>query len=70
MGQSGAGLARDIAHGLVDVLAAYEEELMVLERETPSVARLREALGQAIADAHLVINDAAAGRARIFARTH
>lgn len=70
MGQSGAGLARDIAHSLVDVLAAYEEELIVLERETPSVARLREALGLAIADARLVINDAAPRRTHVSARTH
>jgi hypothetical protein len=56
MGQSAAGLARDIARSLVDVLAAYEKELTVLERETPSVAPLREALGLAIVDARHVIS--------------
>jgi len=70
MGQSGAGLARDIARGLVDMLAAYEQELIVLERETPSVAPLREALGLALADARLVISDAARERAPLTVRAH
>jgi hypothetical protein len=59
MAQSGAGLARDIARGLVDVLTAYEEELIVLERETPAVGPLREAIGVAIADAYDVMAEEA-----------
>jgi hypothetical protein len=51
-------MARDIARNLVDVLTAYEEELIVLERETPAVAPLRAALGMAIADACHVISEA------------
>jgi len=65
MAQSGAGLARDIALSLVDVLAAYEKELVVLERQAPAVEPLRRAVGLAIADACNVIADDAtpAGRA-------
>jgi hypothetical protein len=55
MAQSGAGLARDIALSLVDELTAYDQELMALERETPTVGPLREALALAIADACCVI---------------
>jgi hypothetical protein len=70
MGQSAAGLARDIARSLVDVLTTYEEELTALERETPAVAPLREALGVAIADACHVICQTATGRAGPAARAH
>jgi hypothetical protein len=59
-------MARDIARSLVDVLAAYEEELMLLERDTPAVAALREALGQAIADACCVLDETAPGAARTY----
>jgi hypothetical protein len=69
MAQSGAGLARDIARSLVEVLTAYEEELIVLERETPTVGPLREALGAAIADACCVIAEDAP-RARRTVRAH
>ena len=69
MGHSAAGMARDIARSLVDVLTAYEEELTVLERETPAVAPLREALGMAIVDACHVISETA-DRADLSARAH
>jgi len=68
MGQSTTGMARDIARSLVDVLAAYEEELTVLARQTPAVTPLREALGMAIADACHVISETASGRADLAAR--
>lgn len=59
MGQSSNGLARDIARSLVDVLAAYEEELIVLERDTSAVTPLREAVGLALVDACGVLCEAA-----------
>jgi hypothetical protein len=50
MTRAEAKIARDL-RSLMAVLAAYQEELMALERETPAVAPLREALGEAIAEA-------------------
>ncbi|MDB5475867.1 MAG: hypothetical protein JWP49_1378 [Phenylobacterium sp.] len=57
MRQTDAERARDTARSLVDVLTAYEEELMVLERETPGVAPLRRAVGMAIAEACYLVSD-------------
>ena len=48
---------RKVAQNLVEVLSAYEEELLRVERETPGVARLRRAVGMAIAEACYVISD-------------
>jgi hypothetical protein len=70
MGQSAAGLARDIARSLVDVLTTYEEELTVLERQTPALAPLREALGMAIVDACQVISETATRPTDPAARAH
>lgn len=61
MAQSGAGLARDIALSLVDVLTAYETELVALERRTPAVEPLRRAVGLALVDARGVVAKATAG---------
>jgi hypothetical protein len=69
MAQTRAGLARDIALSLVDELTAYQEELIVLERETPSIAPLRQAVGLAIADAWGVLAEDAPRAART-ARAH
>jgi hypothetical protein len=57
MRQTDAERARDTARSLIDVLTAYEEELMVLERETPGVAPLRRAVGMAIAEACYLVSD-------------
>ncbi|THD78257.1 MAG: hypothetical protein E7812_11825 [Phenylobacterium sp.] len=53
---------REVARNLVELLTAYEEELMTLERETPAVGPLRRAVGMAIAEACYWISDGA-GRA-------
>ncbi|MCR5879736.1 hypothetical protein [Phenylobacterium sp. J367] len=51
--------ARELAQELVDVLAAYEEELIALERETPALGPLRRAVGMAVAEAVYLISDGA-----------
>jgi hypothetical protein len=43
---------RETAEDLVDVLSVYEAELVRLERETPALARLREAIGAALVEAY------------------
>ena len=66
MNQTSEERARALAQNLVDFLASYEEELMVLERETPIMSQLRRAVGIAIAEACYLITDqgmAPAGRA-------
>ena len=57
MSQTGEERARALAQNLVDVLTSYEEELMVLERETPIMSQLRRAVGIAIAEACYLITD-------------
>jgi hypothetical protein len=57
MRQTDAERARDTARSLVEVLSAYEDELMVLERDTPGVGPLRRAVGMAIAEACYLISD-------------
>lgn len=57
LSQTDAERARDAARSLVEVLAAYEEELMVLERASPSAGPLRRAVGMAIAEACYLISD-------------
>ena len=49
--------AKRLAQNLVEVLAPYEEELMVLEREAPVYGPLRRAIGIAIAEACYCISD-------------
>lgn len=51
--------ARELAQELVDVLAAYEEELLALEREAPALGPLRRAVGMAVAEAVYLISDGA-----------
>ena len=49
--------ARAAAEDLVNLLSAYENELMALEQEAPGLARLREAVGAALAEATDWISD-------------
>ena len=49
--------ARATAEDLVDLLSAYENELLLLERVAPGLARLREAVGAALAEASDWISD-------------
>jgi hypothetical protein len=49
--------ARRLAQNLVELLAPYEEELMMLEREAPAYGPLRRALGIVIAEACYCISD-------------
>lgn len=46
-----------LAQNLVELLASYEEELILLEREAPVFASLRRAVGIAMAEACYVISD-------------
>lgn len=46
-----------LAQNLVELLAPYEEELILLENDAPVFASLRRALGIAIAEACYVISD-------------
>lgn len=46
-----------LAQNLIELLAPYEEELILLEHEAPVFAPLRRALGIAIAEACYVISD-------------
>ncbi|MGZ6014574.1 MAG: hypothetical protein ACXWKM_02410, partial [Phenylobacterium sp.] len=57
MGQTSEERAKALAQNLVDMLASYEEELMVLEREAPVMSQLRRAVGIAIAEACYLITD-------------
>lgn len=49
--------ARAAAEDLVDLLSAYEHELILLEQETPGLGRLRQAVGAALAEASYWISD-------------
>jgi hypothetical protein len=49
--------AKRLAQNLVEILAPYEEELMVLERGAPAYGPLRRAIGIAIAEACYCISD-------------
>ncbi|WP_309088119.1 hypothetical protein [Phenylobacterium sp.] len=49
--------ARRLAQNLVELLAPYEEELIALERVSPSVGALRRAVGIVIAEACYAISD-------------
>jgi hypothetical protein len=53
---------KEVARSVVDMLTAYEEELMALERQTPAVAPLRRAIGMAIAEACYCISDSGVGQ--------
>jgi hypothetical protein len=57
MSQTSEERARALAQNLVDILSSYEEELMVLERETPVMSQLRRAVGIAIAEACYLVTD-------------
>jgi hypothetical protein len=57
MSQTSEERAKALAQNLVDILASYEEELMVLERETPAMSQLRRAVGITIAEACYLITD-------------
>lgn len=46
-----------LAQNLVELLAPYEEELILLETEAPAFSSLRRALGIVIAEACYVISD-------------
>jgi hypothetical protein len=48
---------RKVAQNLIELLSSYEEELIGLERETPSLGALRRAIGMAIAEACYVVSD-------------
>jgi hypothetical protein len=48
---------RELARNLVQLLTAYEEELILLEQTVPSIGQLRRAVGTAIAEACYVITD-------------
>lgn len=50
MTRTDAKIARDL-RDLMAVLAAYQEELMGFERDTPAVAPLRQALAEALVEA-------------------
>jgi hypothetical protein len=49
--------ARATALDLVDLLSTFEHELILLEQDTPGLARLREAVGAALAEASYWISD-------------
>ncbi len=49
--------ARAAAEDLVDLLSAYEHELILLEQDTPGLGRLRAAVGAALAEASYWISD-------------
>jgi hypothetical protein len=49
--------ARRLAQNLVELLSPYEEELIQLERDAPSLGPLRRALGITIAEACYCISD-------------
>jgi hypothetical protein len=62
--------ARATAEDLVDLLSAYEHELILLEQETPGLGRLREAVGAALAEATYWISDRDADVAAAPRTTH
>jgi hypothetical protein len=62
--------ARAAAEDLMDVLSAYENELILLEQETPALGRLREAVGAALAEASFWISDCDSDMRRAPRTTH
>lgn len=54
--------ARELARNLLELLSAYEEELMALERTQPEAGPLRRAVGMTIAEACYLISDETVGR--------
>lgn len=48
---------RRLAQNLVELLAQYEEELILLERDAPAYGPLRRAVGIVIAEACYCISD-------------
>jgi hypothetical protein len=62
--------ARAAAEDLVDLLSAYELELLALEGSAPGVATLREAVGAALAQVSFWISDRDAELRRITRTTH
>ena len=62
--------ARAAAEDLVDLLSAYENELLLLEQEAPGLIRLREAVGAALAEASDWISDCDACSPRASRTTH
>ena len=62
--------ARTAAEDLVDLLSAYENELIALEQETPALGRLRQAVGAALAEASYWILDCNVGDRRASQTTH
>jgi hypothetical protein len=59
MSQISAERTRTLSQNLVELLTSYEEELMALEREAPTIGKLRRAVGIAIAEACFLITDQA-----------
>ena len=59
---------RRLAQNLVELLAPYEEELILLERESPAYGPLRRAVGIVIAEACFCISDQAATSEEALAR--
>ena len=49
--------ASALAQEMVELFAAYEEELTGLERDTPVLAPLRRAMREAVAEAHHWISE-------------
>lgn len=62
MSQPNMERAKMLAQNLVEVLSSYEEELMLLERETPATGQLRRAVGITIAEACFLISDHTVGQ--------
>jgi hypothetical protein len=62
--------ARETAEDLIDLLSAYESELIVLEQETPGLSRLRQAIGAALAEASFWVSDRDAVLGRSPRTTH
>ena len=67
--QTSSDRARSLARNLVEILMAYEEELMAVERETPAMGQLRRAVGIAIAEACYLITDQGMDEAEWFPRS-
>ena len=62
--------ARATAEDLVDLLSAYEHELILLEQETPGLGKLRQAVGAALAEAAYWISDRDADLGAAHRTTH
>jgi len=62
--------ARAAAADLIEALCAYEDELSTLSRDLPGVARLRQAVGAALAEACSWISAGDAGDGDALRITH